>query len=239
MTRDVVPTAILAWLRRLLRALDWTRTVASRHDSRKCASGMSFTYVIPDIHGRRDLLGRALADIAGASGRRRRNHRHDRRLRRQGAGKQAGHRPAAAWRCRGWRFVALKGNHDAMMVQALRDGSIPRSWRRGWRRAATRRWRPTAAIRPPCRRPTSPGSIDLSADACRRASPLRSRRRRSRNSAGPAERSDAVVEALSEGIRRTASANATSFTAMTMIPTARCCTKAAPIWTRWPGERDG
>ena len=30
---------------------------------------MSFTYVIPDIHGRCDLLERALAEIASAFGR--------------------------------------------------------------------------------------------------------------------------------------------------------------------------
>ena len=118
---------------------------------------MSFTYVIPDIHGRCDLLGRALTEIAGHSG--------------GEAGiivsigdyvdkgpesRQVIERllPGIAG---GWRFVALKGNHDAMMVRRCAN---PRSWPDGWRRAAMRRWRPTAAIQPPCRKPTSHGSTD-------------------------------------------------------------------------------
>ena len=118
---------------------------------------MSFTYVIPDIHGRCDLLDRALAEIARHSG--------------GEAGiivsigdyvdkgpesRQVIERllPGIAG---GWPFVALKGNHDAMMVQGLRD---PAKLTRGWRRAAMLRLRPMAAIQPPCRKPTSPGSTD-------------------------------------------------------------------------------
>ena len=55
----------------------------------------------------------------------------------------------------GWHLVALKGNHDAMMVEALRDPAKMAAW---LGRAATRRWRPTAAIPPRFRQPTSHGS---------------------------------------------------------------------------------
>jgi serine/threonine protein phosphatase 1 len=87
---------------------------------------MSLTYVIPDIHGRDDLLSDGLAEITA------RGH----------AGtivtigdyvdkgpdsKQVIDRllPGVA---EGWDFVALKGNHDAMMVEALRDPSKMAWW---------------------------------------------------------------------------------------------------------------
>ena len=145
--------------RRLLAELDWNRTVASVTTPGNAQAAMSLTYVIPDIHGRYDLLGRALADIAAHSGGeagvivtigdyvdKGPDSRQviDRLL------------PGIAG---GWRFVALKGNHDAMMVRGAARSR--RRWRRGWRRAAMRRWPPMAAIPPPCRRPTSPGSISL------------------------------------------------------------------------------
>jgi len=89
---------------------------------------MSFTYVIPDIHGRCDLLDRALAEIARHSG--------------GEAGiivsigdyvdkgpesRQVIERllPGIAG---GWPFVALKGNHDAMMVQGLREPTKLTRW---------------------------------------------------------------------------------------------------------------
>jgi serine/threonine protein phosphatase 1 len=89
---------------------------------------MSLTYVIPDIHGRADLLRDAFAAIDRHAG-----------------GKfgtivalgdyvdkgmdspdvigllRAGPGP-------GWRFIALKGNHDSMMVQGLRDPSRMSWW---------------------------------------------------------------------------------------------------------------
>jgi serine/threonine protein phosphatase 1 len=85
---------------------------------------MSFTYVIPDIHGRDDLLGRALADISTHSG--------------GGNGgvivtigdyvDKGPHSRQVVERLRsgiaGWNLVALKGNHDAMMVQTLRDQGL-------------------------------------------------------------------------------------------------------------------
>src|SRR5258708_13041953 len=107
---------------------DWNRTVASRPDSRKCASGMSLTYVIPDIHGRDDLLSRALTEIAAR------------------AGGEAGiivtigdyvDKGPDSKRvidrllsgvAEGWHLIALKGNHDAMMEQALRDPAKLAFW---------------------------------------------------------------------------------------------------------------
>ena len=88
---------------------------------------MSFTYVIPDIHGRDDLLSRALGEInahaAGATGvivtigdyvnKGPRSRQVIERLL-PGIG--------------GWRLVALKGNHDAMMVEGLRDPARLAFW---------------------------------------------------------------------------------------------------------------
>src|ERR1700727_1835745 len=87
---------------------------------------MSLTYVIPDIHGRHDLLSQGLAGINARSA----------------AGtivtigdyvdkgphiRQVIERllPGLA---EGWKLVALKGNHDALMVDALRDPSKMASW---------------------------------------------------------------------------------------------------------------
>lgn len=89
---------------------------------------MSLTYVIPDIHGRDDLLGDALADIVAHAGGK------------AGAIVAIGdyvdkgpHSKEVIERllpgvAEGWRFVALKGNHDAMMVQALRDPAMMAAW---------------------------------------------------------------------------------------------------------------
>jgi serine/threonine protein phosphatase 1 len=87
---------------------------------------MSLTYVIPDIHGRDDLLRQGLAEITA----------------RGSAGsivtigdyvdkgpdsKQVIDRLLSGF-AKGWNFIALKGNHDAMMVEALRDPSKMASW---------------------------------------------------------------------------------------------------------------
>jgi serine/threonine protein phosphatase 1 len=89
---------------------------------------MSFTYVIGDIHGLDDLLSAALAEITARS--------------RGQAGviialgdyvdkgpqsRQVIERllPGIGG---GWNFVALKGNHDAMMVDGLRDPSKLTGW---------------------------------------------------------------------------------------------------------------
>jgi serine/threonine protein phosphatase 1 len=92
------------------------------------SSVMSLTYVIPDLHGRCDLLGDALAGIETHSG------------------GQAGTIVALgdyvdkgpeskqvidrllSGVAAGWRFVALKGNHEAMMLGALRDPAKIAEW---------------------------------------------------------------------------------------------------------------
>src|ERR1700682_5642853 len=89
---------------------------------------MSLTYVIPDIHGRYDLLSDALADITGRSGGE------------AGAiitigdyvdkgphSKQVIDRLLSGV-AEGWNLIALKGNHDAMMAEALRDPSKMALW---------------------------------------------------------------------------------------------------------------
>jgi serine/threonine protein phosphatase 1 len=87
---------------------------------------MTQTYVIPDIHGRFDLLNEGLAEITA----------------RGDAGviltigdyvdkgpesKQVIDRLLSGV-AEGWSLVALKGNHDAMMVEALRDPSKMAGW---------------------------------------------------------------------------------------------------------------
>src|ERR1700760_4338401 len=88
---------------------------------------MSNTFVIPDIHGRLDLLGDGLAAIAARS---------------QGSadtivtiGDYVDKGPASKAvieRLRsgvvGFELVMLKGNHDAMMADALRQGSKMADW---------------------------------------------------------------------------------------------------------------
>jgi serine/threonine protein phosphatase 1 len=89
---------------------------------------MSLTYVIPDVHGRDDLLGEALAEISAHA--------------RGNAGvivtigdyvdkgpqsKEVIDRLLSGM-AEGWRLVALKGNHDAMMVEALQDPTKMDSW---------------------------------------------------------------------------------------------------------------
>ena len=89
---------------------------------------MSLTYVIPDIHGRCDLLIEGLAGISEHSG---------------GDGgtivtigdyvdkgpqsRQVIERLVSGLG-EGWRLFALKGNHDAMMADALRNPAKMASW---------------------------------------------------------------------------------------------------------------
>jgi serine/threonine protein phosphatase 1 len=87
---------------------------------------MSLTYAIPDLHGRYDLLCEGLeriwAHAAGRSGtvillgdyvdKGPQSRQVIDRLR-SGL--------AQCWKSTGWTSVALKGNHDAMMVDGLRD----------------------------------------------------------------------------------------------------------------------
>lgn len=88
---------------------------------------MSQTFVIPDIHGRLDLLDKGLAEIAARS---------------KGEGNvivtigdyvdkgpsSRGVIERLLLGVDGFELVALKGNHDAMMVEALRDRSKMAGW---------------------------------------------------------------------------------------------------------------
>src|SRR3569832_564916 len=98
-----------------------------RCDRADMASGMSNTFVIPDIHGRFDLLEAGLAEIAARS---------------KGDGNtivtigdyvdKGPASRAVIDRLRlgvaGFELVTLKGNHNAMMVEALRDDSGLTDW---------------------------------------------------------------------------------------------------------------
>jgi len=89
---------------------------------------MSLTYVVPDIHGRSDLLSKGLVAITSHAG---------------GAagiivtlGDYVDKGPHSrqvidrllAGVGDGWKLVELKGNHDALMAQALRDPSKMAAW---------------------------------------------------------------------------------------------------------------
>jgi serine/threonine protein phosphatase 1 len=89
---------------------------------------MSLTYVIPDIHGRYDLLNEALGSIAARSGGEAgvivtigdyvdKGPDSKAVVDRLMSGVEAG-----------WSLIALKGNHDALMVEALRDPSKMAAW---------------------------------------------------------------------------------------------------------------
>ena len=198
---------------------------------------MSLTYVIPDIHGRYDLLSEGLADISRAFRRRCRHHRHDRRLRRQrtGTADRSSNGCCQAWPKAG-AWLTLKGNHDAMMVDALRDPSKMASWiAKGGDAALASYGGDPAAV------PQS--HIDMA-----RRTAADARRRTIASMFTPASiprfrwTSRAKRRCCGSAIRRdflAASADFTSFTAMIILPTARCCTKAAPISIRWPGGPDG
>jgi serine/threonine protein phosphatase 1 len=112
---------------------------------------MSLTYVIPDIHGRSDLLGSGLADIpAHARGNSGAIVTIGEYVNKGPQSRQVIDRLLAGVAF-GWKFVALKGNHDALMAQALREPSKMAAWRR---------WPPMAAIPQPCRKSISRGSTD-------------------------------------------------------------------------------
>ena len=88
---------------------------------------MSFTYVIPDIHGRDDLLGKALAHIvAHADGKAGIIVAIGDYVDRGPQSKEVIDRLSAG--IGGWRLVALKGNHDVLMVQGLRDPAKLNWW---------------------------------------------------------------------------------------------------------------
>lgn len=89
---------------------------------------MARTFVIPDIHGRLDLLNKALAEIAARS-----RGEADTVVT---IGDYVDKGPASKGVIdrlltglgTGFELVTLKGNHDAMMIDALRDRSAMASW---------------------------------------------------------------------------------------------------------------
>ena len=87
---------------------------------------MSLTYVIPDIHGRHDLLNDGLAEIT-ARGETGVIVTLGDYVDKGPESKQVVDRLMSGV-AQGWSLVALKGNHDAMMVEALRDPSKLAAW---------------------------------------------------------------------------------------------------------------
>jgi serine/threonine protein phosphatase 1 len=89
---------------------------------------MSLTYVIPDIHGRYDLLSDGLARItASSAGNRGVIVTIGDYVDKGPDSKQVIDRLLSGV-AEGWSLVALKGNHDAMMVEALRDPAKMAWW---------------------------------------------------------------------------------------------------------------
>lgn len=93
---------------------------------------MSLTYVIPDLHGRADLLDEALLRIAADASRRGMNSGGTIVTLGDYVSKGPDSRGVverlSANPPREFTLIALKGNHDAMMVGALRDGVDPKEW---------------------------------------------------------------------------------------------------------------
>lgn len=117
---------------------------------------MSLTYVIPDIHGRDDLLGRALTKIAAYGGEAGIIVAIGDYVDKGPDSRQVIDRLLSGV-ADGWRLIALKGNHDAMMEQALRNPAKMASWLEKGGDAALASYGGDPS---PCRKPTSPGSID-------------------------------------------------------------------------------
>jgi serine/threonine protein phosphatase 1 len=89
---------------------------------------MSFTYVIPDIHGRDDLLGRALTEIAArAAGDTGTIVTIGDYVDKGPESRQVIDRLLSGV-ADGWRLITLKGNHDSMMAQALHDSAKMAFW---------------------------------------------------------------------------------------------------------------
>jgi serine/threonine protein phosphatase 1 len=89
---------------------------------------MSLTYVIPDIHGRYDLLSDALAAIdARADGEAGTLITLGDYVNKGPDSKQVIERLLSGVTA-GWRLVALKGNHDLLMLEALRDPAKMAAW---------------------------------------------------------------------------------------------------------------
>ena len=196
---------------------------------------MSQTYVIPDIHGRFDLLSDGLAEIAAHSRGRagvvvtigdyvdkglESRAVVDRLL--SGAGE-------------GLSLVALKGNHDALMVEALRDPSRMAAWIAKGGDAALASYGGDPAAVPQTHIDWLDGLRLMHVDA---------HRLYVHAGVDPEIPLDLQDEAtlLWKPMRRdfpAASGSSTSSMAMTIARTARCSTRAAPTWIPSPGGRGG
>ena len=195
---------------------------------------MSFTYVIPDLHGRDDLLVSALSDISAHS----RGERgvivaigdyvdkgpHSRQVvERLISGMPVGN------------LVALKGNHDAMMVQGVRDPAKLAFWvERGG----------DTALASYGGEPSDVPEAHIAWLDQRPLMHVDTHRVYVHAGVDPGLPLDQQTEARCYGSatrRETAqgSARATSCTAMTTILMDRCCLKAAAISTRRRGEPGG
>jgi serine/threonine protein phosphatase 1 len=89
---------------------------------------MSLTYVIPDIHGRDDLLSEALADIGACSAAVAGTIVTIGDYVDKGPQSRQVIERLLSGVAEGWNLVTLKGNHDAMMAEALRDPSKMAGW---------------------------------------------------------------------------------------------------------------
>jgi serine/threonine protein phosphatase 1 len=89
---------------------------------------MRLTYVIPDIHGRCDLLNEALAGIAARSGGEAGVIVTIGDYVDKGPDSKAVVDRLLSGVDAGPSLIALKGNHDALMVEALRDPSKMAAW---------------------------------------------------------------------------------------------------------------
>jgi serine/threonine protein phosphatase 1 len=89
---------------------------------------MTLTYVIPDLHGRYDLLCAGLVDILQRSGGVAGTIVTIGDYVDKGPESRQVIETLLPGVAEGWSLVALKGNHDAMMVNALRDLSKMALW---------------------------------------------------------------------------------------------------------------
>ena len=89
---------------------------------------MSMTYVIPDIHGRYDLLCYGLAEIAARAAGKTSVIVAIGDYVDKGPDSRAVIDRLLSGVGEGFSLVALKGNHDAMMVDALRDPAKMAAW---------------------------------------------------------------------------------------------------------------
>jgi serine/threonine protein phosphatase 1 len=118
----------------------------------KYDESMPKTYVIPDLHGRDDLLGQGLARIAA--------HARHHAATVVAIGDYVDKGPHSkqvidrllAGLTQDWSLVALKGNHDALMAEALRDTAKMDQWMAKGGRAALASYGGDPAAIPPSHR---------------------------------------------------------------------------------------